>query len=422
MLAPTRRAAPVTSAALPVSALPAAAAPAGGSGISGSMGDEYERIRVTLNPPAAVGRGRAPQPRARCAHARGAPLRRRLAVVRALHGARSLHARPRVLQRGQRQDRPGRGLRDRSRGVGSVRPLPGAPVRGDSRAHRRGDSRARGRHRADGRGASRRARRAGRDARALRDTRSQRRSRRAPAPEPRTAASGAARARRVARAAAGDAARGSHHRQRGGGRAPLSSLPSQEGKLRELGVALAEQGAAGEEAIAFREQPAAPDAALARECERLLAPLGETLPDGYASEVSLRLGPWIASLGECLGRGVLLLADYGLPRRHYYHPQRVHGTLRCHFKQRAHDDPYINVGVQDITAWVDFTRVAEAAVASGLEVLGFATQTAFLLATDIESLIAEATGTVEHARRAGEARRLLMPGEMGEAFKVMALA
>ena len=78
--------------------------------------------------------------------------------------------------------------------------------------------------------------------------------------------------------------------------------------------------------------------------------------------------------------------------------------------------------MQDITAWVDFTRVAEAAVAAGLEVLGFATQTAFLLATDIESLIAEATGTVEHARRAGEARRLLMPGEMGEAFKVMALA
>ena len=62
----------------------------------------------------------------------------------------------------------------------------------------------------------------------------------------------------------------------------------------------------------------------------------------------------------------MLLFDYGLPRGHYYHPQRVSGTLRCHFRQRAHDDPYINVGVQDITAWVDFTRVAEAAVAAGL--------------------------------------------------------
>src|SRR5207302_1678413 len=193
-----------------------------------------------------------------------------------------------------------------------------------------------------------------------------------------------------------------------------------EGKLRELGVALAGQGAAGEEAIAFREQPAAPDAALARECERLLAPLGETLPDGYASEVSLRLGPWIASLGECLGRGVLLLADYGLPRRHYYHPERG-GTLRCHFKQRAHDDPYINLGVQDITAWVDFTRVAEAAAAADLTVGGFATQAAFLLALGLEGLVAQADDTVQRARLAGEARRLIMPEEMGEAFKFMAL-
>ena len=76
---------------------------------------------------------------------------------------------------------------------------------------------------------------------------------------------------------------------------------------------------------------------------------------------------------------MLLLFDYGLPRAHYYHPQRASGTLRCHFKQRAHDDPFINVGVQDITAWVDFTRVAEAADAAALEVRGFATQAAFLL-------------------------------------------
>jgi SAM-dependent MidA family methyltransferase len=77
--------------------------------------------------------------------------------------------------------------------------------------------------------------------------------------------------------------------------------------------------------------------------------------------------------------------------------------------------------VQDITAWVDFTRVAEAALAVGLDVSGFCTQAAFLLATGIEGLVAEAEGVVEQTRRAGEARRLLMPGEMGEAFKVMAL-
>jgi len=145
------------------------------------------------------------------------------------------------------------------------------------------------------------------------------------------------------------------------------------------------------------------------------------LPYGYTSEVCLHVEPWIAGVGACLERGLILLFDYGLPRSHYYHPQRIDGTLRCHFKQLAHDNPYINVGVQDITAWVDFTRVAEAAVAAGLDVTGFCTQAGFLLATGIERLVSEAVGTVEGVRLAGEARRLLMPGEMGEAFKAIAL-
>jgi SAM-dependent MidA family methyltransferase len=145
------------------------------------------------------------------------------------------------------------------------------------------------------------------------------------------------------------------------------------------------------------------------------------LPDGYVSEINLRVAPWIAAVGECLERGAMLLFDYGLPRSHYYHPQRGFGTLRCHFKQRVHDDPYINLGVQDITAWVDFTRVAEAAAACGLEVSGFVTQAAFLLATGIEEFLAEPGDAVARARRAGEARQLLLPAEMGEAFKAMAL-
>jgi SAM-dependent MidA family methyltransferase len=182
----------------------------------------------------------------------------------------------------------------------------------------------------------------------------------------------------------------------------------------ELGVAI-EDGR-------LVERAAAPDHPLVQAFETLARELPQTLPSGYTSEMCLRLEPWIASIGERLERGLILLFDYGLPRSHYYHPQRVAGTLRCHFKHRAHDDPYINVGVQDITAWVDFTRVAEAAVVAGLDVAGFATQAAFLLATGIEGFAAEAVDLVEQTRRAGEARRLLMPGEMGEAFKVMALA
>lgn len=199
----------------------------------------------------------------------------------------------------------------------------------------------------------------------------------------------------------------------------LDALPCRRfllagGEIRELGVGL-EDGR-------LIERAAPADAQLAAEWGRLREELPAALPDGYISEMCLRVGPWLAGVAEHLARGLLLLLDYGLPRAHYYHPQRLTGTLRCHFKQRVHDDPYVHLGVQDITAWVDFTRVAEAALECALEVAGFATQAAFLLGTGIQRYIAEtADDTVEHARRAGEARRLLLPGEMGEAFKVMAL-
>lgn len=186
------------------------------------------------------------------------------------------------------------------------------------------------------------------------------------------------------------------------------------GKVRELGAGLAPDGS-------LQEAEADPQPALASACAAVLGESLRALPEGYTSEMNLRIAPWIATLGECLEQGVLLLIDYGLPRAHYYHRQRSSGTLRCHFRQLAHDDPFVNLGLQDITAWVDFTRVAEAASDAGLEVAGFATQAAFLLALGLELRLAEAPDTVTQARLAGEARRLVMPEEMGEAFKAMAL-
>ncbi|MBS0380485.1 MAG: SAM-dependent methyltransferase [Proteobacteria bacterium] len=186
------------------------------------------------------------------------------------------------------------------------------------------------------------------------------------------------------------------------------------GRVRELGVVAGPSGALGE-----AESDAAP--ALAQQIGRLEAELGAALPEGYVSEVCLRADAWVASLAHALESGALLLFDYGLPRRHYYHSERATGTLHCHFRQLVHDDPYVNVGVQDITAWVDFTRLALAGTGAGLSLGGFTTQAAFLLATGLEAAVAEAPSDVERARRAGEARRLVMPEEMGEAFKVLAL-
>ena len=186
------------------------------------------------------------------------------------------------------------------------------------------------------------------------------------------------------------------------------------GTVHELGVTLATDGG-------FSEAHVPADETLARTCLELRAPWPQPHPQPYVSEVCLRLEPWVGALAASLKRGALFLIDYGLPRAQYYHSQRTHGTLRCHFRQRAHDNPYLHVGLQDITAWVDFTRVAEAATAADLTVAGFATQAAFLLATGIEELVAREPAGSSHARLAGEARRLIMPGEMGEAFKVMAL-
>ncbi|HEY1875124.1 MAG TPA: SAM-dependent methyltransferase [Steroidobacteraceae bacterium] len=205
---------------------------------------------------------------------------------------------------------------------------------------------------------------------------------------------------------------------------PCRRFRCDAGGISELGVvldAVSEASTPGSAPVRFRDGAVAADASLARACDEILAGLPEPLPPGYTSEVCLRIAPWIGALSACLARGLLLLCDYGLPRRHYYHPQRVTGTLRCHYKQLAHDDPYINLGVQDITAWVDFTRVADAALAAGLEVSGFATQAAFLLGLGVEGLVTEAGAGIERTRLAGEARRLMMPEEMGEAFKMMAL-
>ncbi|MFO7306741.1 MAG: SAM-dependent methyltransferase [Gammaproteobacteria bacterium] len=165
------------------------------------------------------------------------------------------------------------------------------------------------------------------------------------------------------------------------------------------------------------------DETLERAVRAIEHQLEAPFPDGYSSEVNLRLHDWIASLANAIEQGVAFFIDYGLPRAQYYRAERRDGTLLCHYRHRFHDNPLINVGVQDIGAWVDFTAVAEAAVAAGLSVIGFTTQAHFLIGNGIEQFIAalpenDLTARMQLAR---QAMLLTLPGEMGERFKVIGL-
>jgi len=188
----------------------------------------------------------------------------------------------------------------------------------------------------------------------------------------------------------------------------------------ELGVSLSATGAPQ-----WAERPA--DATLLAELQRIESGLDAPLEPGYHAEACPRLDAWVASLAAVLEEGLLLLFDYGLGRRELYHPQRHAGTLRCHFRHRAHDDPFLYPGLQDVTAWVDFTRVAEAASDAGLEVAGYCTQAAFLLSAGLSAEIDVGVGPLDGAAlrgqlaRAAEARALLQPDGMGEVFKAIAL-
>ncbi|MBA1147726.1 SAM-dependent methyltransferase [Ectothiorhodospiraceae bacterium WFHF3C12] len=168
----------------------------------------------------------------------------------------------------------------------------------------------------------------------------------------------------------------------------------------------------------------APAPALARAVADIQARLPEPWPGGYVSEWCPGLAGWIGSLADVIDRGVALLVDYGYPRHEYYHPQRAMGTLLCHYRHRAHDDPLWLPGLQDITAFVDFSAAADAAAAAGLDVLGYNTQAHFLMGAGITRLVEEVAGAGSDADVAAvnqQAKTLIMPQGMGERFKVLAV-
>jgi SAM-dependent MidA family methyltransferase len=165
-------------------------------------------------------------------------------------------------------------------------------------------------------------------------------------------------------------------------------------------------------------------AALADAVHAVVRDTGASWPESYTSEINLGLAGWIAALAATLTRGVLLFVDYGLPRREFYAPERCDGTLLCHFRHRFHGDPFTRLGLQDLTAWVDFTAVAETGAAAGLDLAGYTTQAHFLIGCGLGEFLADVheLDVVSRVNLSRQAMVLTLPGEMGERFKAIALA
>ena len=146
-----------------------------------------------------------------------------------------------------------------------------------------------------------------------------------------------------------------------------------------------------------------------------------SLPNHYLTEACPAAAGLINSLADCLKQGVILMLDYGFGAAEYYHPQRNQGTLMCHFQHYAHSNPLINIGLQDITAHVNFTAIADAGTAQGLTLAGYCNQASFLINCGILDLLAEVSprNMAVYAPLAAAAQKLLSPAEMGELFKVI---
>ena len=143
----------------------------------------------------------------------------------------------------------------------------------------------------------------------------------------------------------------------------------------------------------------------------------------YTSEINPNLGGWFKTLAECLQNGVILLSDYGYPRKEYYYEERNRGTLICHYQHLVNEAPLHHTGLQDITASVDFTAVAESADDAGFTVSGFTSQSTFLANCDLEPLFMKALEEKpdDQYKLAQQVRTLSLPAEMGERFKFIAL-
>ncbi len=167
------------------------------------------------------------------------------------------------------------------------------------------------------------------------------------------------------------------------------------------------------------------DAFLGNAVRHVERSLEHPLAEGYRSEVLPQLPYWIQAVSGGMQRGAMLFVDYGHPRGEFYQPDRTDGTLRAYYRHRMHDEPLLWPGLQDLTASVDFTALAEAGVAAGFDFAGYCSQASFLLGNGMASVferIERMHDATEQQRRRNEVKKLTLPSEMGERFQVMGFA
>jgi SAM-dependent MidA family methyltransferase len=196
---------------------------------------------------------------------------------------------------------------------------------------------------------------------------------------------------------------------------PATRFTLDAGEVMEEHVALTADGA-----LRRVDRPADPMVSAAvRHLERQL---GHRFADGYRSEVLVQLPYWLQAVSGSLDAGLMLFIDYGYPRHEFYLPERSDGTLICHYRHRAHNDPFFLPGLQDVTSFVDFTAVAEAGQGAGFELAGYCSQAMFLLGNGLDTLMQEGPDDpLSMHRRAEQVRKLVLPGEMGERFQAIGL-
>ena len=199
---------------------------------------------------------------------------------------------------------------------------------------------------------------------------------------------------------------------------PATRFSIREGEVHEEYVVIDPHGG-----FSRSDRPA--DALVSGAVRHVERDLGSAFANGYRSEILPQLPYWMQAVLGTLRAGVVLFVDYGYPRREYYLPERDDGTLVCHYRHRAHADALILPGLQDVTAFVDFTALAEAGNQAGFAVAGYASQAQFLIAAGLPARFAQAHAEADEVagyRLAQEVKRLTLPGEMGERFQAMLLA